>query len=195
MPASSPLSVPETQGSPSAGSAASGGTPEAQPSAPELLPETNQLPPPPPGPEQPKGPPPAAPLPYDLIPQGGPTLLPGPQKPSAAQLLHDRVRFRQLKSLAQNDPFAIRLRWEAARSGTLEGRREYLRAYYQFTSAKMRKIEPRLKPIIDAYEAGQIAGLKQVNIKPTIPLRDLERPVRGAESSSEDQRPPRSVPE
>ncbi len=172
-PAASRLAPPQAEGSPSP-------APAAQPSpgplsAPQLLPETNQLPaPPPPAAAAPKGPPSAAPLPYDLIPGGAPAPTP-PPKPSITQQALDRIRFRQLRSIAENDAYAMRLRWEAAQASTFEGRREYLRAYYRYTAALMRKIEPRLKATIDGYENGNIAGLKQVNIKPTIPLRDLER--------------------
>jgi hypothetical protein len=178
QPASSPLSAPEPQSSPAApasGQPNSTATPAPLLTSPELLPETNQLPATPAAPEKSQTPLRSAPLPYDLIPQGrpGPALL--PQKPSTAQELRDKIRFRQLKSLAEDDPTAIRLKWQAAQSSTLQGRREYLRAYYQYMAAKMRKVEPRLKTMIDAFETASVNTTKQVNIKPTIPLRDLDK--------------------
>lgn len=145
-------------------------SPSPQPSAPALLPESSQLP------AAPAPTPPAAPhRPYDLIPQGArPTPPPLLQnRPSAAQQIADKIRFRQLRTAAQNDPYAIKLWLTAKQAPTLEGRREYLRAYYHYLAARMRSLEPRLKVMIDAFEAATVAGATQVNIRPTIPLRDL----------------------
>jgi hypothetical protein len=96
-------------------------------------------------------------------------------RPSAAQQLADRVRFRQLRTIAQNDPFALKLWLTAQQAPTIEGRREYTRAYYHYLGARMRALEPRLEAMINAYETAGVASATQVNIRPTIPLRDLHR--------------------
>ena len=149
-------------------------TPAPQPTPPQLLPESGQLP---------AAPSPTPPLrnaprqPYDLIPEGvRPAPSPALQnRPSAAQRLADTVRFRQLRTIAQNDPHALTLWLTAQKAPTIESRREYTRAYYQFLGARMRALEPRLKAQIDAYEKAGVASATQVNIRPTIPLRDLHR--------------------
>ena len=149
-------------------------TPAPQPTAPQLLPEASQLP---------AAPSPTPPLrnaprqPYDLIPEGvRPAPSPALQnRPSAAQRLADTIRFRQLRTIAQSDPHALTLWLTAQKAPTIESRREYTRAYYQFLGARMRALEPRLKAQIDAYEKAGVASATQVNIRPTIPLRDLHR--------------------
>jgi hypothetical protein len=138
-----------------------------------LLPESSQLPAAPsPTPSR------NAPRrPYDLIPEGArPAASPALQnRPSAAQRLADAIRFRQLRTIAQNDPHALTLWLTVQKAPTIESRREYTRAYYQFLGARMRALEPRLKAMIDAYEKAGVAGATQVGIRPTIPLRDLRR--------------------
>ena len=54
-------------------------------------------------------------------------------------------------------------------------KREYLRVYYITMCDKMRKIEPRLKSTIDAFENANIARLSQVASRPTVPGRDVPR--------------------
>ena len=142
-------------------------TPESQ-GVLELLPESKTLP----------VQPPQTPLPPDLIPQGAQPKLPGPPAPnpaSAEQQEKDKVRFRQIRTIAQRDPFAVYLLRRAMLEKTDEGLREYLREYYITMGEQMRKLEPRLKPVIDAFENGNIGRLSQFNIRPTIPLRDIRR--------------------
>jgi len=92
-------------------------------------------------------------------------------------MVADRIRFRQLRTIAQNDPFALKLWSTAQQAPTIDGRREYTRAYYHYVGVRMRALEPRLKAMIDAYETTGITSAIQVNIRPTIPLRDLHRQV------------------
>jgi hypothetical protein len=141
-------------------------TPEAQ-EVPQLLPESNELP------AQPT----QSVLPRDLIPEGAKPLIPGaiPNPTSAEQLEKDKVRFRQLRTIAVRDPYAIYF-WRRARSEqTDEMKREYLRVYYITMCDKMRKLEPRLKPMIDAFESGNISRLSQTLSRPTVPERDIPR--------------------
>jgi len=141
--------------------------PEPQ-GVPQLLPESKTLP----------VQPPETPLPPDLIPEGTkpkPPGLPAPNPASAEQQEKDKIRFRQIRTIAQRNPFAIYLLRRATLEKTEEGEREYLRDYYTTTCDQMRKLEPRLKPVIDAFENGNVGRVSQFGIRPTIPLRDIRR--------------------
>jgi hypothetical protein len=139
--------------------------PTPPPSAPDLLPESNKLPPTPtPGPN-----------PADLIPQGIPVGTPTPTpKPLAEQAVKDRARFREILTIAKRDPQSVELWSNAAKADNLEYKRGWLRQYDSYVSEVMRKLEPRLKATIDAWERGQLYTHNQHNIKPTIPLLDLQ---------------------
>jgi len=140
--------------------------PESQ-EPPQLLPESKTLPP------QPA----ETALPRDLIPQGAKPQIPGsvPNPASAEQLDKDRVRFRQLRTIAVRNPYAIYL-WRRARmEHTNELKREYLRVYYITMCDEMRKLEPRLKLMIDAFENLNVSRVSQLVIRPTVPARDLTR--------------------
>jgi hypothetical protein len=142
-------------------------TPESQ-GTPELLPESKTLP----------APPPETPLPPDLIPEGTkpqPPGVPAPNPTSAEQQEKDKVRFRQIRTIAQRNPFAIYLLRRAMLEKTEEGEREYLRAYYTTMCDQMRKLEPRLTLVIDAFESANVGRLSQLAIRPAIPLRDIRR--------------------
>jgi hypothetical protein len=140
--------------------------PESQ-IAPDLLPESKTLPPLPP----------ESALPPDLIPERPKPVKtnPLPNPGSAEQLEKDRIRFRQIRTAAVRDPFAIYLAKRATEEKTEEGRREYFRAYYTSMAIHMRKLEPKLKPLIDGFEAGNIARFSPTGLRPTIPLRDVQR--------------------
>jgi hypothetical protein len=100
---------------------------------------------------------------------------PLPNPGSVEQLEKDRIRFRQIRTIAVRDPFAIYLAKRAALEKTEEGKREYFRAYYTAMAIHMRKLEPKLKPLIDGFEGGNIGRYSQTAVRPTIPLRDLHR--------------------
>jgi hypothetical protein len=141
-------------------------TPESQ-QPPQLLPESKTLP----------TPPPETALPSDLIPEGAKPLIPGsiPNPTSAEQIEKDKIRFRQLRTIAVRNPYALYF-WRRARAEpTDELKREYLRVYYITMCDQMRKLEPRLKPVIDAFENANIGRLSQVAQRPTIPGRDIPR--------------------
>jgi hypothetical protein len=139
--------------------------PTPPPSAPDLLPESNKLPPTPtPGPN-----------PADLIPHGLPVGTPTPiPKPLAEQAVRDKARFREILTIAKRDPHSVELWSNAATADNLEYKRGWLRQYDNYVSEVMRKLEPRLKTTIDAWERTQLYTHNQHNIKPTIPLRDLQ---------------------
>jgi hypothetical protein len=138
--------------------------PTPPPSAPDLLPESHSLPATPtPGPN-----------PADLLPNGIPIGTPTPTpKPLMEQQVKDTVRFRQILTTAKRDPTAIELWDNAAKADNFEYKREWLRQYDTYVGGVMRKLEPRLKTTIDAWEKIQVATHSQANIKGTIPLRDL----------------------
>jgi hypothetical protein len=141
-------------------------TPESQ-ETPQLLPESKTLPPQPP----------ETALPRDLIPEGTKPRIPGsiPNPTSAEQLEKDRIRFRQLRTIAVRNPFAIYL-WRRARlEHTDEMKREYLRVYYITMCDEMRKLEPRLKLMIDTFERANVARLSPLALRPTVPERDVPR--------------------
>jgi len=141
-------------------------TPESQES-PQLLPESKTLP------AQPA----ETVLPRDLIPEGTKPRIPGSilNPTSAEQLEKDKFRFRQLRTIAVRDPYAVYF-WRRARlEHTDEMKREYLRVYYLTMCDEMRKLEPRLKPMIDAFENLNIGRLSQVASRPTVPGRDVPR--------------------
>jgi hypothetical protein len=112
-------------------------TPEAAPSNPEpgLLPESGELP--------------ARP------PAGVPAKL---SSPRVAPLngLEKEGRFDEVRSLAMNNPRAAFLLKRARFSSNSASRRTYLRAYYITVASRMRKLDPKLKSSIDAYEEAKI---------------------------------------
>jgi hypothetical protein len=168
-----PTPAPESEASPGTQQTVPEFSPivPAEPQAPaDLLPESNTLP------EQPpNGPAPYKPMPYDLLPRGGKAALPGlqSQKPSAEQLEKDKTRFRQLRTIAARNPYAIYIFDRAKFTKTAESKREYMRAYYESLCNEMRHREPRLKATIDAFENFMVSRVIQHNIKPTIPMKDF----------------------
>jgi hypothetical protein len=142
-------------------------TPELPQQEPQLLPESKTLP----------SPPAETPLPQDLIPQGIKSQFPGsiPNPSSAEQLEKDRIRFRQIRTIAVRNPYAIYFSRRARLARTDEMKREYLRVYYTTMCDQMRKLEPRLKLMIDAFENANIGRSAQIALRPTIPVRDIPR--------------------
>jgi hypothetical protein len=145
-------------------------TPELQQQEPQVLPESNALPLPPPET-------PLSPLPQDLIPQGAKPQFPGsiPNPTSAEQLEKDRIRFRQIRTIAVRNPYAIYFLRRARLASTDEMKREYLRVYYTTMCDQMRKLEPRLKLMIDAFENANVGRASQTGLRPTVPARDIPR--------------------
>jgi hypothetical protein len=134
---------------------------------PQLLPESNALP------TQPA----ETPRPRDLMPQGTKPSIPGsvPNPGSAEQLEKDKFRFRQLRTIAARNPYAIYFLRRARLERTDEMKREYLRVYYITMCDQMRLLEPRLKPMIDGFEIANVARVSQVSQRPTVPERDIPR--------------------
>jgi hypothetical protein len=174
VPYKNALKAQEAGAAQSSPSPAQQAAPESGPSpipepqiAPDLLPESKTLPPLPP----------ESSLPRDLIPERPKPVktTPLPSPGSAEQQEKDKIRFRQIRTIAVRDPFAIYLAKRAAEQKTEEGQREYFRAYYTSMAAHMRRLEPKLKPLIDAFEGANVARYSPVYFRPTVPLRDLRR--------------------
>jgi hypothetical protein len=115
------------------------------------------------------------PNPADLLPHGIPIGTPTPTpKPLAEQAVKDKERFREILTIAKRDSQAVEMQTNAVRADNLEYKREWLRQYDAYVSSVMRKLEPRLKTTIDAWERAQVTAHSQLIIKPTIPLHNLE---------------------
>jgi hypothetical protein len=164
--ASPPTGTPQEAQSPSPAPTFSP-TPELPQQEPQLLPESNTIP----------SPPAETPLPQDLIPQGIKPQFPGsiPTPASAEQLEKDRIRFRQIRTIAVRNPYAIYFLRRARLARTDEIKREYLRVYYTTMCDQMRKLEPRLKPTIDSFENANVGRSTQTGLRPTVPMRDIPR--------------------
>jgi hypothetical protein len=198
-----PTPSPTQSPSPKTKASAAGG-PSASPSPsvqlpPDLLPDPQHAPiptPPPPAsndllPENKPAPTPVeqAPSQQDLIPS---TPTPGPSpgasaseeaqetptpKKLAEQVLKEKMRFRQLESIAERDPHAIEL-WDIAnRQSTMEYRRRWQRLYYVYVCDKMRKLDPSVSELIDNWEQTHLSAQSLHNTKPTVPDQELHGPV------------------
>ena len=172
-PTTTPQQLGTTSGASTEETPAASPAPAVSPSpepqqTPQLLPEQNELP------AQPAATPPLR----DLIPEGSKALIPAPLLPapaSAEQLEKDKFRFREIRTIAVRNPYAIYLLRRARSEATDELKREYLRVYYITMCDEMRKLEPRLRAMIDAFENGNVGRSAPVGQRPTIPGRDISR--------------------
>ena len=112
------------------------GTPQEQPAT-VLLPEPNFLPPPPPQ-------------------------TPGNETPftmASAEPKHtpeDESRFKEIKDSAMGSTRANHLLKEAKGALSTEARKNFMRAYYYTVCAQMRRLDPNLRSMIQAYQAEEI---------------------------------------
>jgi hypothetical protein len=79
-----------------------------------------------------------------------------PERPAPRGALEKAGRFEEIQSLAMSSPRAVFLLKRARHSSSSASRRLYLRAYYVTVASRMRKLDPKLKSSIDAYEEAQI---------------------------------------
>ncbi len=162
-----PTATPQSEQSTGQESPAASPSPEPQ-QEPQLLPNTNALP------AQPS----PTPALRDLLPQGINTVIPGsllPTPNSAEQSEKDKFRFREIRSIAVRNPYAVYLLRKAQSEHNDEAKREYLRVYYMTMCDEMRKLEPRLKGMIDGFENTNVGRSSPLGQRPTIPGRDLPR--------------------
>ena len=144
------------------------GTPEPQ-GASDLLPESNQLPAPPP----------------DLR-------LPSPsilkiERPNSAQNLdaakqlspeeqaQNKARLAELRATAMRNPRVIDLLKDADGALTDEAKREFMRAYYHTLCLQMRHLQPSLDQTITAFERAEIRKLAAGPSHLSIVSHDLPR--------------------
>ncbi|MBV9275087.1 MAG: hypothetical protein JO333_14410 [Verrucomicrobia bacterium] len=143
------------------------------PPANDLLPEGAPKPTPPVPP-----PPPLDLLPATPTPAPGVPVAPTPVPPKTAeQTLKDKMRFREVQSMAERDPHAIELWNNAHRQHTMEYRRQWERLYFVYVCDLMRKIDPSLKDLIKAWETGHISAQSLHNSRPTVPMNQLRGPL------------------
>jgi|ERR1700749_911784 hypothetical protein len=120
------------------------GTPQEQPPT-VLLPEPNFLPPPPaqtPGNE----------TPYTMA-SAEPKRTP-----------QDESRFREIKDNAMGSARANYLLKEAKGALSTEARKNFLRAYYYTVCAQMRRLDPTLRPMIQAYQEEEIQKIAAAGV-------------------------------
>jgi hypothetical protein len=118
------------------------GTPQEQPPT-VLLPEPNFLPPPPaqtPGNET------------------ALTMASG----EARRTPQDESRFKEIKDAAMGSVRANYLMKEAKGALSTEARKNFLRAYYYTVCAQMQRLDPNLKPMIQAYQSEEIQKIAAV---------------------------------
>src|SRR5258708_5198862 len=157
---------------------------------PDLLPDPQHAPIPTP-------PPPAS---NDLLPENKPAPTPIEQAPSGQDLLPstptpgpsaaasvpkeaqetptpEKMRFRQLESVAERDPHTIEL-WDTAnRQSTMEYRRRWQRLYYVYVCDIMRKLDPSVSELIDTWEQTHLSAQSLHNTRPTVPNQELRGPL------------------
>jgi hypothetical protein len=68
----------------------------------------------------------------------------------------DESRFKEIKDSAMGSTRASYLLKEAKGALSTEARKNFLRAYYYTICAQMRRLDPNLKPMIQAYESEEI---------------------------------------
>jgi hypothetical protein len=68
----------------------------------------------------------------------------------------DESRFKEIKDTAMGSVRANYLLKEAKRALSTEARKNFMRAYYYTVCAQMRRLDPNLRPMIQAYESEEI---------------------------------------
>jgi hypothetical protein len=132
-PSQSPSAVPSTGEMEEPALPTSEGNPSN--SEPSLLPESGQLP---------AGPSAKVPAKFSST------------QASPKRLAEIDERFDRIRSLAMSNPRANYLLKRARNSSNSASRRTYLRAYYMTLASRMRRLDPKLKSYIDAYEEARI---------------------------------------
>jgi hypothetical protein len=128
------------------------GAPEPQ-AAPELLPESHQLPAEPPDLRLPS--------PSILKPEGSNAT----QNPGASRQLSpeeeekNRAKMVEIRKIAMSNARVLDLLEEAKGALTDEARREFMRAYYHTLCTRMRNLDPSLGEVISAFERAEIRKL------------------------------------
>ena len=93
----------------------------------------------------------------DALPSASATPTPTPISPE--QQKRNEARLAEIRNSAMRGARPIFLLGLSQNALTDEARRNFLRAYYYSVCAEMRRMEPDLKPMINAFEQEQIRGL------------------------------------
>jgi hypothetical protein len=93
----------------------------------------------------------------DAVPSASATPTPTPISPE--QQKRNEARLAEIRNSAMRGARPIFLLGLSQNALTDEARRNFLRAYYYSVCAEMRRMEPDLKPMINAFEQEQIRGL------------------------------------
>jgi hypothetical protein len=141
-PSQSPSAVPSTGEMEEPALPTSEGTPSN--SEPSLLPESGELP----------APSTKVPANFSSTPA------------SSHRLTEIDERFERIRSLAMSNPRANYLLKRARNSSNSASRRTYLRAYYMTLASRMRRLDPKLKSYIDAYEEARIHEVSPGRVLP-----------------------------
>jgi hypothetical protein len=99
------------------------------------------------------------PIPNGNVPNGNVIPTPTPTPISPEQQKKNEARFAEIRSSATRSARPIFLLKESQSALTDEARKNFLRAYYYSVCAEMRRMEPSLKSMINAYEQEQIRSL------------------------------------
>ena len=94
---------------------------------------------------------------FDPVPNG--TVIPTPSPISPEQQKKNEARFAEIRNSAMGGARPLYLLEQSRSALTDEARRNFLRAYYYSVCAEMRRMEPSLKSMINAYEQEQIGSL------------------------------------
>jgi hypothetical protein len=93
------------------------------------------------------------------LPAYPPAGMPARERSSEAsprRLSKEEGRFEEVRALAMGNPRAAYLLKRSKYSSNSASRRTYLRAYYVALASRMRKLDPKLRSSIDAYEQAKI---------------------------------------
>jgi hypothetical protein len=94
---------------------------------------------------------------FDPIPHAGASATPTPISPE--QQKRNEARLAEIRNSAMRSARPIYLLEQSRSALTDEARKNFLRAYYYSVCAEMRRMEPDLKPMINAFEREQIRAL------------------------------------
>jgi hypothetical protein len=154
------------------------GTPEPQ-VAPDLLPESNQLPAEPPDLRLP------SPSVLKIENSNATPNVRAVEQISPEEQEKNRARLAELRVVAMRNPRVIDLLKQASEALSDEAKREFMRAYYHTMCTRMRDLEPNLGRTINAFERAEIrklaAGPSHIAIASRDPLRK-ERPRHARQS-------------
>lgn len=117
--------------------------------------------------------------PNQLVPESETASIPDPRALAAAGAEQERklkVRYKEVRTKAEQDPEIAALLEKAEKSPTFESERAAYRAYYRALFKKIRKTDPSLAKKCDLMEKAYLDRLAQTRVEPTIPLEPPPKP-------------------